>query len=187
MAGVPSPRRNPSIPLAMADVRARWRDLVERRLPSAACENERSWPIRFDHCFARVLLDNACGRPWREVIKPPAWLNAEESVLGNAIVLGEAVLADRADIHALNERSLEMRGKRAFRQRTPAARISPQKSSRVAVRPIERSSVDRALVAYPSVEDRLDRIGPRLLGRDRVLCSNKIQKPTPVVEQRPYA
>ena len=29
----------------------------------------RSWPVHLDHCFARVLLDDACGRPWREAIR----------------------------------------------------------------------------------------------------------------------
>ncbi len=113
MACVSSQSCDPSIPLAMVDVRGRWRDLVERRLPSAAGDPGRSWPIRFDHCFARVLLDNACGRPWRDVINPPAWSNAEDRVLSEAIAFGEAVLANRADLHVLNERSLAMRGKRA--------------------------------------------------------------------------
>ena len=32
----------------------------ERRLPAAA-PGRPDWPVRLDHCFARILLDNACG------------------------------------------------------------------------------------------------------------------------------
>jgi len=92
-----------------AVLRTRWRELVHVRLPAAA--PGRCWPIHLDHCFARVMLDNACDRPWRESISPPAWRHAPASILAQAIELGEAVLDDRADLHALNRRSLRLRGK----------------------------------------------------------------------------
>lgn len=96
----------------MSRTQQHWRDLVGRRLPAAARDPRRDWPIRLDHCFARVLLDNACGRPWREVIVPPAWRHADEATLARAIALGEAVLDGAADLHALNQRSLALRGRR---------------------------------------------------------------------------
>ncbi len=64
-----------------------------------------------DHCFARILLDNACGGPWRDDIPPPAWANAPPDTLRMAIDLGEAVLTGRADLARLNRRSLVWRGK----------------------------------------------------------------------------
>ena len=88
--------------------RLRWRDLVERRLPEAARPD---WPVHRDHCFARILLDNACGRPWREVIGAPAWREAPPDLLGAACSLGEAVLNDTADLAGLNRRSLLLRGR----------------------------------------------------------------------------
>jgi hypothetical protein len=91
-----------------AALRARWRDLVERRLPEAA---RPGWPVRLDHCFARILLDNACGGPWRDRVRPPAHANMPPARLGAAVALGEAVLADRADLAELNRRSLAWRGK----------------------------------------------------------------------------
>jgi hypothetical protein len=91
--------------------RARWRDLVERRLPEAAGTRP-DWPVRLDHCFARILLDHACGGPWRESVPAPAWANMPPDRLARAIELGEAVLTDRADLSALNRRSLAWRGKR---------------------------------------------------------------------------
>jgi hypothetical protein len=91
-------------------LRRRWRALVERRLPEAAADKD--WPIHLDHCFARVLLDNAVGAPWRQQITPPAWRNAPPATLERAIALGEAALDGREDMAALNARSLALRGKR---------------------------------------------------------------------------
>ena len=88
--------------------RGRWRDLVERRLPEAA---RADWPVRRDHCFARILLDNTCNGPWRESVQAPAWANLSLDQLGAATDLGEAVLAGRADLDGLNRRSLALRGK----------------------------------------------------------------------------
>lgn len=93
-----------------AALRARWRDLVERRLPGAAAGRS-AWPVALDHCFARILLDNALGRPWRDAIRPPAWRRMPAPDLARAVALGEAVLAGEADLARLNERSLALRGK----------------------------------------------------------------------------
>jgi RimJ/RimL family protein N-acetyltransferase len=97
-------------------LQARWRDLVDRRLPDAA-RGRAGWPVRLDHCFARILLDNACGGPWRESVAAPVWANMPPARLAAAIELGEAVLAGRADLDLLNRRSLQWRGK----ARVPAA------------------------------------------------------------------
>ena len=91
-----------------ADRRTHWRDLVERRLPDAVRPD---WPVRLDHCFARILLDNACGGPWRDHTRPPAHATMPLGQLEIAIALGEAVLAGRADLALLNRRSLAWRGK----------------------------------------------------------------------------
>jgi len=91
-------------------LRARWRELVGTALPRAAASRP-DWPVSQDHCFARILLDNACGRPWREVVRAPAWREAPPAVLGAACSLGEAVLDETADLAALNRRSLTLRGK----------------------------------------------------------------------------
>ncbi|GJE16580.1 GNAT family N-acetyltransferase [Methylobacterium marchantiae] len=94
----------------------RWRDLVDRRLPQAARARP-EWPVRLDHCFARILLDNACGGPWRESVAAPAWANMPAERLAFAIDLGEAVLSAKADLDLLNRRSLVWRGKGGFKGR----------------------------------------------------------------------
>jgi hypothetical protein len=101
------------------EIRTRWRALVDRDLPKAA-DSHRDWPVYLNHCFARILLDNAVGQYWRDVIKSPAW-NPPLPVLQTAIDLGETILADDADIWSLNDVSLKMRGK-ALRGRKAAVR-----------------------------------------------------------------
>ena len=72
---------------------------------------ERGWPVRLDHCFQRILLDNAVGSKWSDMIPPPAYKHASVHVLREAIALGEACVAGRADLAALNRCSLKWRGK----------------------------------------------------------------------------
>ena len=87
-----------------------WFALTRETMPAQA--DERDWPVRFDHCFQRILLDNAVGGPWRDHIAAPAWRNASVAQLSEAIKLGEAAVAGEDDLAALNRRSLEWRGKR---------------------------------------------------------------------------
>ncbi|MBM2577715.1 GCN5-related N-acetyltransferase [Jannaschia sp. Os4] len=94
-----------------ADLEARWLDLTRREMPAAA--GARGWPVRFDHCFQRILLDHATGGPWYDAIpRRPAYRHAPDGVLRAAIAAGEAALAGEADLHALNRASLDGRGKR---------------------------------------------------------------------------
>ncbi|MEM9798563.1 MAG: GCN5-related N-acetyltransferase [Pseudomonadota bacterium] len=89
---------------------ARWLDLTRREMPAAA--GSHGWPVRFDHCFQRILLDNAVGGVWYDVIpKRPAYAHAPDDVLNRAVALGEAALAGQADLRVLNRRSLDWRGK----------------------------------------------------------------------------
>jgi hypothetical protein len=80
-------------------------------LPAAAAAHP-DWPVSLDHCFARIVLDNVYGCPWREAIRPPAWRNMEDAALARAVALAEAIAAGEADLAALNARSLRLRGKR---------------------------------------------------------------------------
>lgn len=107
-----------------AEIRLAWRELYRTRLPAMA-ERREDWPVYLDHCFARILLDNAVGQFWRDVIDPPAWKNTPLPVLQTAIDLGEAVLSDTADIWDLNDASLKMRNKKP-RGREPARRQRPK-------------------------------------------------------------
>lgn len=73
---------------------------------------ERGWPVRFDHCFQRILLDNACGGRWLDLVEGrPAYRAIDAGRLKTAVALAEAVVAARADLHSLNAKSLGWRGK----------------------------------------------------------------------------
>lgn len=96
--------------MAAPEIVDRWNRLTRETLPAMA--GARGWPIALDHCFQRVLLDNAVGGPWRDVIAAPAWRNADDDVLERAIAMGEAAADGSVDIADLNRRSLDWRGKR---------------------------------------------------------------------------
>ena len=88
---------------------AEWFELTRVRMP--ACASARGWPVRFDHCFQRILLDNAVGAKWAEVITAPAYRNADQHILERAIALGREAIAGEADLSDLNRKSLAWRGK----------------------------------------------------------------------------
>lgn len=98
-------------------LRARWNHLYRKHLPSLAKARDPvqpSWPVHLDHCFARIVLDNAVGveKPWTEVIKAPAVKNMTAEQLVVAIEMGERIATGEEDLVALDERSLMLRGKR---------------------------------------------------------------------------
>lgn len=93
-----------------AALEARWLELTRVRLPAVA--GERGWPVRFDHCFQRILLDTACSGQWYDYIpERPAYRRCDVGVLARAVALGEAVLTGEEDLDVLNRRSLGWRGK----------------------------------------------------------------------------
>lgn len=86
--------------------------LTRKRLPEAAFAQR--WPIFEDHCFQRVLLDNACGGVWYDhIIGRPAYRCASQRQLEAALALGEAALRGEADLVALNAQSLAWRRDRS--------------------------------------------------------------------------
>jgi len=90
----------------------RWLELTRHLLPAAA--PDRGWPVRADHCFQRIFLDNACDGVWYDHITGrPAYARADSVILDRAVTLAEAVLAGDADLTLLNRRSLAWRKLRA--------------------------------------------------------------------------
>lgn len=89
---------------------AHWLQLTREMLPALA--STRGWPVRADHCFQRILLDNAVGGRWYDhVAKRPAYKHIDADYLAAAVALGGAVIAGTADLNMLNARSLVWRGK----------------------------------------------------------------------------
>ena len=82
----------------------RWHLLTREILPAMAAEEH--WPIRFDHCFMRVCLDDAMGRPWTEVVRRPAIATMSDAQLAAAVRTAEGLVERPDTLPVLNERSL---------------------------------------------------------------------------------
>ena len=94
-----------------AALETNWLTLTRETLPALAVE--RNWPIRADHCFQRVLFDNAVGGCWYDHIAGrPAYRQASDGVLKRAIALARAIIASDKDLPHLNRGSLGWRRNR---------------------------------------------------------------------------
>ncbi len=104
----------------MADpdaLRAAWLVLTRERLPARA--RAQDWPLRLDHCFQRVLLDQVCGGRWYDHVEGrPAYRHLDPERLEAAVALGERLLREGEPLLArLDEDSLRWRGKRGAGRR----------------------------------------------------------------------
>lgn len=92
---------------------ARYRELVDRELPAAAARDR--WTLRHDHCFGRVLLDDAVGACWYDVLgrgRGAAFRRLDDDRLAHAVAQGERLLAEGDPLlRELDARSLAWRGK----------------------------------------------------------------------------
>lgn len=98
------------------ELRDKWLDLYKNVLPGLAREHspvQKKWPVRNDHCFARIILDCQVGKtvPWTKVLKSPAYKNLDCDGLRGIISLGEAIASGEENLDELNQRSLSLRGK----------------------------------------------------------------------------
>ncbi|KAL8737803.1 MAG: hypothetical protein Q9181_001337 [Wetmoreana brouardii] len=101
----------------MDSLQAEWRKLYGETLPSLALSKssaQRTWPVHLDHCFARIILDNAVGNgePWTSKLKSPAFKNMTAMQLQKCIALGKAIRDGKEDLVKLDAKSLEARGKK---------------------------------------------------------------------------
>ena len=90
----------------------RYLSLVGQELPAAAVTGR--WRLRNDHCFGRVLLDDAVGGSWYDVLdrRRTAFRQLSDDQLAGAVALAERLLAEGNGLLAdLDDRSLTWRGK----------------------------------------------------------------------------
>ena len=101
---------------SMDDLRTEWTNVFAHTLPSLAHSKSPSqphWPVHLDHCFGRIILDAVIGidAPWTAKLKGPAVKNMTAEQLQACIALGRRIAEGLEDLCALDERSLELRGK----------------------------------------------------------------------------
>ncbi|SEQ71958.1 hypothetical protein SAMN05421756_105172 [Microlunatus flavus] len=98
----------------------RYRELVDDALPAAAREGR--WTLRLNHCFGRVLLDDAVGGRWYDHLDRragAAYRQLDDARLAGAVALGERLLVEGDPLlRELDARSLAWRGKAPKRSAT---------------------------------------------------------------------
>jgi hypothetical protein len=110
-------------PVSRQALEQRYLELVRRTLPAAAREG--GWVLREDHCFGRVLLDDAVGACWYDVLdrRRTAFRQLDDEQLAGAVALAERLPVEGDPLlRELDARSLAWRGKppRAERRRRRA-------------------------------------------------------------------
>ena len=84
-------------------------NLVNHQLPHAA--KQRPYPVRANHCFARIILDNLFQDVWYRHLEKPAYKNMTAEQLRMAIALGQQYLRDPQSCFTANQNSLRLRQK----------------------------------------------------------------------------
>ena len=88
----------------------RFKELTETLLPELA--SARAWPIRLDHCFKRICLDQAFGDVWYHHLPKPAERHLRGEPLRRAVQFAEELLAGGEELlRQRNVESLGFRGK----------------------------------------------------------------------------
>ncbi|MEN1727365.1 MAG: hypothetical protein AAGJ52_02905 [Pseudomonadota bacterium] len=90
---------------------AKYLELTREQLPQRAAAPEVRWPVRYDHCFQRIVLDHVCQGVWYEHIAKPAYRNLTARQAADAVSLCDRIISGEADLHWLNQQSLAWRGK----------------------------------------------------------------------------
>lgn len=94
----------------LADVE-QYLHLTRTVMPALAQTSKPHWPVRNDHCFQRIVLDTICGGVWYDHIARPAYKHLGPAQAKRAVQLCDQIIAETADLKALNRQSLEWRGK----------------------------------------------------------------------------
>ncbi|MCU0569442.1 MAG: hypothetical protein MUF49_23050 [Oculatellaceae cyanobacterium Prado106] len=96
----------------LTQLRNQYLELTNQVLPQLA--TTRHFPVRYNHCFQRILLDNLFGRCWYEVLerkREPAYRQLTEEQLEDAIALAHNIIHQPDHyLQHLNQNSLTWRG-----------------------------------------------------------------------------
>ncbi len=93
-------------------LRNRYLELIDQVLPSLA--GQRRLPVKYNHCFGRIILDNLFDCCWYEVLdrRQAAYRQLSEEQLKTAIAIAEAMITQPDEYtQQLNQNSLRWRQK----------------------------------------------------------------------------
>lgn len=97
----------------LTQLRSQYLELTNHVLPQLAVS--RNFPVRYNHCFQRIILDNLFGCCWYKVLErkqEPAYKQLTEEQLEQAIALANSIIAQPDSyLQQLNQNSLNWRGK----------------------------------------------------------------------------
>lgn len=96
---------------AIASLREEYLELINHQLPAQA--KQTPMPVHFNHCFARIVLDNLFNDCWYNQLsrQQPAYRQLNETQLRGAIAIAKAMLRHPRNVERLNRKSLRWRGK----------------------------------------------------------------------------
>ncbi|MGB3588592.1 MAG: hypothetical protein WBA23_18740 [Tunicatimonas sp.] len=99
--------------MSIRKLRKEYLTLTNQQLPQLA--KEQRLPVRFNHCFQRIILDTLFQDCWYNHLsrkgRTPAYQQLNEDQLAQAIILAEQMIKNPQTIKELNRRSLQYRGK----------------------------------------------------------------------------
>ncbi|MBV9388080.1 MAG: hypothetical protein JOZ78_16790 [Chroococcidiopsidaceae cyanobacterium CP_BM_ER_R8_30] len=97
----------------LIQLRNRYLELTNQVLPELA--RQRNFPIKYNHCFGRIILDNLFGCCWYKVLNRkdgPAYKQLTPEQLEKAITIAESMITQPDEYtHRLNYNSLRWRKK----------------------------------------------------------------------------
>lgn len=89
----------------------RYLRLTKDTLPEMARGSHLDWPVKADHCFQRIVLDNLFGGAWYEYLNAPAYKHMNSEQAKAAVALCEAIVIGECNLNELNANSLRWRNK----------------------------------------------------------------------------
>lgn len=84
---------------------------INTTLPELAAQNPQLYPVRFNHCWARILLDNYFRGFWKQYLSPPAYKNLTEEQAKVICKMASLIPLNPDLAHFWNVESLKFRGK----------------------------------------------------------------------------
>ncbi len=99
--------------MSIEELGKEYLQLTNEVLPNLA--KQRKFPVRFNHCFQRIILDNLFGCCWYDVLdksQGAAYQQLNATQLEKAISLASSIISQPDEyIQQLNYNSLRWRGK----------------------------------------------------------------------------